>query len=665
MKRVFLKCVHVFLAFTCMWMLVGNSTTTVYAKKDKGKMMQLDDVLVEVLNGNKWIKSTGEDVKVKQKNNELTVSSFRINNPNDYDMDYSVLIDQQNISWKYFDENGNELESISGVLGPKETSEMFVVKGYVNTNSRNKQSQLKDVDLLIETKEVEKLSDTPYYAINTDVDLVIDEEGKTIQLFDNQHNYLASVDGQKITYSNATITGQTYVLTFGIYRSPSYATFNNEINDVNVTDLVVSNGVYNGKDAISNAVYAYGNSVLNNCHMTGTTTINEGYKAHDIGFVNKSNSVINGGEYGSIYVWSQAHLTINNASVDNIDCATITTRNLGMLTIGKGSHVKTINLTTGGWEQYEPALTIEEGAIVDKIIYRGKTYSQKEWNNPFYGKYISILGDSISTYTGWSDVNPITSEDCVNRYGEAYYGPVGGDFHNTDLLVTDTWWHQAADKLGAEILMSNAGNSTGLLCASYPANADWDLYLKEMLAYKSRPYYLGKDGINPDIIALYIGSNEVARATKSQFGSIDDVDFETLIIENEDGTYTYATPQTVAEAYCIMLHKIQVTYPNAEIYCFAVVPNAGGYLKTINSRVGNAILFNEMVKGVANHYGAIVVDLFEAFNVDPDGDGVVVQEDFDVFQTHFNNDPHPTASGFDVITDCFVDAVKNNSKYNQ
>ena len=59
MKRVFLKCVHVFLAFTCMWMLVGNSTTTVYAKKDKGKMMQLDDVLVEVLNGNKWIKSTG------------------------------------------------------------------------------------------------------------------------------------------------------------------------------------------------------------------------------------------------------------------------------------------------------------------------------------------------------------------------------------------------------------------------------------------------------------------------------------------------------------------------------------------------------------------------------------------------------------------------------
>ena len=29
----------------------------------------------------------------------------------------------------------------------------------------------------------------------------------------------------------------------------------------------------------------------------------------------------------------------------------------------------------------------------------------------------------------------------------------------------------------------------------------------------------------------------------------------------------------------------------------------------------------------------------------------------------FNNDPHPTAQGFDVITDCFVSAVMENSKY--
>lgn len=282
---------------------------------------------------------------------------------------------------------------------------------------------------------------------------------------------------------------------------------------------------------------------------------------------------------------------------------------------------------------------------------------------PLAGRTISFLGDSISTYTGWSDSLPITDETCRFRYGEAYYGPAGGDFHNTELLVTDTWWHQAAQALGAEILMVNSGNSTGLLHASYPANADWEQYLQEMLVYKSRPDYLGKDGRDPDIIALYIGSNDVARGTIAQFGSIDAIDFDTLIVPNGDGTYTYAEPVTVAEAYAIMLHKIQINYPEAEVYCFAVVPNSGGYLSTCNTRLARVHPFNEMVRGVAAYYGAHVVELMDAFALDPDGDGIAVQEDLDAFKACFNGDPHPNAQGFDVITDCFVETVLENSRY--
>ena len=92
-------------------------------------------------------------------------------------------------------------------------------------------------------------------------------------------------------------------------------------------------------------------------------------------------------------------------------------------------------------------------------------------DKPLSGRTISVMGDSISTYVGWSDARPITDEGCAYRYGEAYYGPEGADCHNTTLKVEDTWWHQAAQQLGAEILMSNAGNSSGLLYASYPANA--------------------------------------------------------------------------------------------------------------------------------------------------------------------------------------------------
>lgn len=106
---------------------------------------------------------------------------------------------------------------------------------------------------------------------------------------------------------------------------------------------------------------------------------------------------------------------------------------------------------------------------LEVITANSRTASEAK---PLSGKYISIIGDSISTYTGWSDIRPITSEDCTYRYGEAYYGPVGGDFHNTELLVDDTWWYQAAQELGAEILVSNAGNSTGLLYAAYPNNLE-------------------------------------------------------------------------------------------------------------------------------------------------------------------------------------------------
>ena len=506
----------------------------------------------------------------------------------------------------------------------------------------------------------------PYYTVNTDTDLTIDEKGKIITFNDEDINYIASVSGQKVTLRNAIYSGHTYGFMFGQYRNTKNNFYNTDVYNVSLLGLDVSNGVVNGKDRISNGVYVYGNTVLNNCTMVGTTSSAEGYQVHDIGFTNCSKSTINGGQYGSIYVWSQAHVAIYDAEIDTITSAAITTRNLGMLTIGKGTHVGTIDLTVGGYSQYSPALTIEKGAVVDEIIYKGVSYTQREWDNPFKGLTISVMGDSISTYTGWSDANPITDPSCTNRYGEAYYGPVGGDFHNTELLVEDTWWHQAATELGSEILMSNAGNSTGLFIAEYPNNAAWELYLKEMLAYKSRPYYLGTEEHDPDIIALYIGSNELARyKNAAQLGSVAAIDFDKLIVDNGDGTYTYADPSTIAEAYCILIHKVQVTYPNAEIYCFAPVPSAGGYLSTVNTRFAKTVPFNKMVKDVAKYNGCHVVDLVDAFDLDPDGDGKVVQEDFERFQSYFHNDPHPNAEGFDVITDAFVDAVRKNSKFNK
>ena len=148
------------------------------------------------------------------------------------------------------------------------------------------------------------------------------------------------------------------------------------IENVTIKDMQATLGVVNGTDKVAAAFAHYGTATLNNCVMTGTTTAKSGYTAYDAGFVNGTKTFINGGEYGSMYIWSQAHVTIKDAKVGTIVSSAITTSNLGKLTISAGTTVDTIKLVPG---KYTPAIDIEDGATVGQIIYKGVTYTQAEW----------------------------------------------------------------------------------------------------------------------------------------------------------------------------------------------------------------------------------------------------------------------------------------------
>ena len=152
---------------------------------------------------------------------------------------------------------------------------------------------------------------------------------------------------------------------------------NYTVNNMVIENLEATLCVANGSDLVSAAFAHYGTAVLNNCVMTGTTTVSAEHTAYDAGFVNGTTTTINGGEYGSMYVWSQAHVTINGAEVGKIVSSAITTKNYGMLTIGAGTTVDTIEITCA--DKYTPALTIEDGATVGTIIYKGVPYTQAEW----------------------------------------------------------------------------------------------------------------------------------------------------------------------------------------------------------------------------------------------------------------------------------------------
>lgn len=152
---------------------------------------------------------------------------------------------------------------------------------------------------------------------------------------------------------------------------------NYTLTNVIIEDLVATLAINNCGHNIAAAFSHYGNAVMTDCVMTGTTSARGTHKPYDAGFVNGTKTVINGGKYGKIFIANQAHVTITGAEVDTIDCTAIAIRNLGSLTVGAGAKIGTINVMPSG--TFKPNLIIEDGAEIDQIIYKGVTYTVEEW----------------------------------------------------------------------------------------------------------------------------------------------------------------------------------------------------------------------------------------------------------------------------------------------
>ena len=253
------------------------------------------------------------------------------------------------------------------------------------------------------------------------------------------------------------------------------------------------------------------------------------------------------------------------------------------------------------------------------------------------GKTISILGASISTYAGTSnDKAAETTNSTIG--GNAKYYP---STTVTDVGLEDTWWMQATDDLGLRLLVNNSWSGSSLL---HTRNGT-------VGAYVDRCVQLHDDtgenaGEEPDIIAIQMGTNDY-QYYKDTLGTAD-IDYASLIAENADGVYTYAEPQTSLEAAAIVLHKISVRYPNAEVYYL----NLSKRVDITESTKGILEQFNADLALVCSQFGANVVDIY--------GSAITV-EAFDTFIG--DGRVHPNKLGMDAYTEAFKKAVLENTKY--
>ena len=246
------------------------------------------------------------------------------------------------------------------------------------------------------------------------------------------------------------------------------------------------------------------------------------------------------------------------------------------------------------------------------------------------GKTLSILGDSISTYTNVSNNTAYNA----TLGGSAVYYTAG----RLGINQPDTWWQQTIDRLGMKLLVNNSWSGSCIYNTRSGAPG----------AYIDRSVQLHNTaGEEPDIIAVYLGTNDFCNY-KSTLGTATAIDYDTLISADGDG-YVYATPATALEAYAIILHKAAVRYPEAEIYCFTLLPQ-----RLSDSDTALLEKFNRDILTVAAHYGAYGVDLYTQSGIRSNA----------FFANYVaDNSLHPGPAGMDAITGCFISSLLENSRF--
>lgn len=231
----------------------------------------------------------------------------------------------------------------------------------------------------------------------------------------------------------------------------------------------------------------------------------------------------------------------------------------------------------------------------------------------FAGKTVSIFGDSISTFQGH------------NPEGYAVFFPEYGEVK----AVEDTWWQQVVGDLELT-LYQNDSNSGATVAGDSTGMEDPRCAVNELRTGA----LMGPEGICPDIIIVYLGTNDLLNGIP--LGTNDG----TVLVEEGE-------IETFSDAYSLMLDKLQAKYPPAEIYCCTLLPvgdfgTETPYVEFLNGDKLTAADYSEVIVKIAENRGHAVVDLQNC--------GVTVEN----LHQMTSDGVHPTADGMV----CIAEAVK-------
>ena len=197
-------------------------------------------------------------------------------------------------------------------------------------------------------------------------------------------------------------------------------------------------------------------------------------------------------------------------------------------------------------------------------------------NSPYFGKYFSVLGDSISTFEGCNPPGYNVFYDAQKQKASAV------------VQADNTWWKIVIDYFGGELLVNNAWS--GSLVSKQPEQDG--LFPSACSDERTSALHVGER--MPDVILIYLGTNDWG------FG-----------VSVENGANAC---ETFASAYRMMLRKLKSNYPHSQIWCctLSTTYRSDNPDYKFNPTYGGTHMevYNDVIRQAAREYQCDIADIY-------------------------------------------------------
>ncbi len=290
-------------------------------------------------------------------------------------------------------------------------------------------------------------------------------------------------------------------------------------------------------------------------------------------------------------------------------------------------------------------------AVVDARKAEEEAYNAKlkAVAEAYGGKYLSLIGDSISSFRGITD-NVEHSSALINN--RCYYSTTSMNDH------TQMYWGRLAEECNMELCVINGWSSSKVYGGGRDKNDKVDATKDNMLVRSTTLH--NNQGQKPDVILLYMGINDVsskhwsdlydrlmARGNRTQREIVEEwlISVHYVYDNNKDQITPGSTYTSWEASYALSLERMQYNYPDAEIYMINLIRSHHG--SGSEEKITKA---NTCLAALADYYGATIVDqannevnyenchLYGADEADPNG-------------------LHPNISGHAALTKLIVETI--------